>query len=301
MWTRPRVRPAALPSPGRLVRVACALLLLWSSTPALAACPVDVAGMRSHLDEAWSEYASGHTASFLTRVAAIDSEVGCLSEVLDAKTAARLHLLDGLRAALAKDAVATLASFRGAYAADPTLEPGADIAAPGSRVRDTLEMARVAGGGATRTVVVGEGVVVHVDGSAGTSEVPTERAAVVQIESNGPLRTWSLRGSGTLPPDLISTAQTSVAPSTESVTSLPASTDRKRTSRPLLVTGVATGAVAVGSLVVAQSYKSGFDDVSQESVADDHYVLNRAFGFGGYGLGATAVGFVAAAVIVGEW
>ncbi len=285
-------------------RFAVRLLAAWigASTPALAACPVDLARLRSDVDAALTEYSAGRTAGFLTRAAAIDGEVGCLSEVIDAETAAQVHLLDGLRAALAKDAVATLASFRGAYAADPAVDPGVDVAAPGSRVRDALDMARTAGGGATQTVTVGDGVVLHVDGTAPATQVPTERASVVQITATGtPLRTWSLMGSGEVPADLIAMAQTPVrtTKATEQVVKLPV--DRKHPSRPLLVTGIATGVASAASLIVAQSYKSGFDDVGEESVADDHYVLNRAFGFGGYGLGATAVGFVAAAVVVGKW
>jgi hypothetical protein len=190
----------------------------------------------------------------------------------------------------------TLTSFRGAYAADPALEPGQDIAAPGSRVRDALDMAKTAGAGGTQPIALGDGVLLHVDGT-GATQVPTERASIVQVTSTQ-LRTWSLAGSGSVPSDLIAVAQTSV-PQNKSV-QVPR-IEKQRPSRSLLVTGIATGVASAASLVVAQSYKSGYDDIEDESVANDHYTLNRAFGITGYALGATAVGFVGAAVIVGEW
>ena len=281
---------------------ACLGVRIFASTPAVAACPVELAVLRSDLDAALAEYTAGRTASFLTSVGTIDGEVVCLSEVIDPRTAAQVHLLGGLRAALTKDATLTLASFRGAYAADPTLDPGADVAAPGSRVRNALDQARTAGAGATQNVEVGEGVVLHVDGTAPWIGVPTERTAVVQITATGaPIRTWSLTGSGEVPLDLMAVAGATARPlpPTEQVVRLPA--DRKRPSRGLLATGIATGVASAASLVVAQSYKSGYQDVEDASVADDHYTLNRAFGLAGYGLGATAVGFVTAAVVVGKW
>jgi hypothetical protein len=278
-----------------------ACVWIFASAPAVAACPVDLAGLRSDLDAALVEYTAGRTASFLTHAGTIDEEVVCLSEVIDPRTAAQVHLLDGLRAALEKDATLTLASFRGLYAADPTLDPGAEVAAPGSRVRNALDQARTAGGGATQAIEIGEGTVLRVDGTKASTGVPTERAAVVQVSvTDASLRTWSLPGSGEIPPDLIAVAGTSARPvATEQVVTLPP--DRKRPSRSLLATGIATGVASAASLVVAQGYKSGYQDIDEESVADDHYTLNRAFGIAGYGLGAATVGFVTAAVVVGKW
>jgi hypothetical protein len=65
------IRRSARSHPTRFLLLAA----LFGSTPALAACPVDLARLRSDVDAALSEYTAGRTAGFLSRVAAIDGEV----------------------------------------------------------------------------------------------------------------------------------------------------------------------------------------------------------------------------------
>jgi acyl carrier protein len=80
------------------------------------------------LDAAYAAYTAFDVSGFSAQAAAIDVEVSCLTQAIDAETVARLHLVEGLQAWIQKDPSAMLASFRGLVAVDPSFEPSADIA-----------------------------------------------------------------------------------------------------------------------------------------------------------------------------
>ena len=269
---------------------------------ARGACPIGAADLRADVEAASAEYVAGRTSAFSVRVAAIDEEMECLDELVDSETAARVHLVNGLHAALARDPAAATIHFRGAYAAEPGLEPGADVAAPGSLARSALENAKALGDGAARPLEVGDAVVVVVDGATMAS-IPTERAALVQVLVPGaPYRTWVL-SAGNVPSALVEYARGPVRieppPTLDSVATI--ESDSPRTSRALITGSVVSGVASLTALGIAQGYKSGFDDLADQDEADAHYQMNHVFAATGYAMGAAAVGLAATAVIVGRW
>ena len=272
-------------------------------SPARAACPAAPVQFRADLDAAYATYAAFDIPTFSTRASAVGKDLFCLTGVLDAETAARLHLVEGLRAWLAKDPARMVASFRGLVAADPGFMLGADVAPTGSRVRTVLLDAVAAGAGAMRSLPVGPGVAVTVDGREAVDSVPAERAALVQVVSGGDApRTWYLVGDlgsdAELPADLLAAAAGPDA--TADVTARPASR-RDHGSRTLLLGGLAAGFASGASLGFAHDSRSEFFDADQQGDADALYTRNQALGYAGYGLGVAAVGLGVTAVVVGKW
>jgi hypothetical protein len=269
---------------------------------ARAACPIGTADLRTDVEAASADYVAGRTSAFSVHVAAIDEEIDCLTELVDGETAARAHLVNGLHAALARDPAAATIHFRGAFAADPALEPSADVAAPGSLARSALDEAKALGDGETEPLEVGVDVVVAVDGATSAS-IPTERAALVQVLVPGsPYRTWALTGRG-VPSALVEYARGPAPieplPTSDSVATI--EPESPRTSRALFAASVVSGVASLTSLGIAQGYKSGFDDIDDQDKAEAHYQINHVFAASGYALGVAAVGLAATAVIVGKW
>lgn len=284
------------------------LLILVAAIPsALAACPASAAQLRADLDLAYSAYASFDMEAFMARAAVVPEETLCLSEVADAHLAAQLHLVIGLQAWVAKDAQAMLAAFRGLRAARPDFVLSPDVAPEGSRVRSVFDAAGEPYTAEPRAAAPGAEAWLVVDGREAQRGVPTGRTALVQARSDtGAARTWYVSGAA-LPDDLLAAidANTPVASAREPAVSpsTAAATKSKRghPSRTLLISGLAVAAASGAAIAAAAATQESFWATADESEANAYYAQNQVFGYGGYALGAAAVGLGATAVIVGRW
>ncbi len=284
------------------------LLLSVLIPSARAACPVSSSQLGADLDAAYAAYAAFDLPTFSTRATAAHDELACVSEVLSPATSARVHLIEGLRAWVAKDPTAMTSSFRGLIASDPSFALPLDIAPNGSRVRTVFTDAQAAGTGATKDLTVGPGVSLRVDGAAPGHKIPVERAAVVQVSGTAALKTWYLIG-GDAPADLVAAVQGPPvqAPAVASVSRIPASgpavpkPKSGHTSLALLLSGVGVGVASGVALGVAGGLYDGLPNQPTLDAANAAYGENHVFGYSGFGLGAVALGLGATAVIVGKW
>jgi hypothetical protein len=97
---------------------------------------------------------------------------------------------------------------------------------------------------------------------------------------------------------------TAVAPAqaeSSAISEAPLPTVRRRSSRPLLVGGLAVGAVAGTSLLVSQRAADAFWAADEHASAQRAYTTSRVAGFTGYGAAGVSAGLVLGAVLVGRW
>ena len=284
------------------------LLLSLLVRSAHSACPVSSSQLGADLDAAYAAYAAFDLPTFTTRATVARDDLACVSEVLSPARSARVHLIEGLRAWVAKDPTAMTSSFRGLIASDPSFELPLDIAPNGSRVRTVFTDAQAAGSGATKDLTSGTGVSLRVDGAAPGHKIPVERAAVVQVSGTAALQTWYLLG-GDAPADLVAAVQgppvqaPAVASGTRILDPAPVAAKHKsgHTSLALLLSGVGVGVASGVALGVAGGLQDGLPKQPTEDAANKAYGANHLFGYGGFGLGAVALGLGATAVIVGKW
>jgi hypothetical protein len=272
------------------------MLVPLLAAAALAACPSSPEALSGELSSAYDAYLAFDTAGFRVLARQAHEDAACLDGVLEPIAASKLHLVEALHAWVDKDGAAMVASFRGLRSADPVYEPPADLAPAGSGLRQGFESAGAAGPGPEEAVEVGDGIRLLVDGRP-TARLPTQRAALVQVErADAPLRSWYLR-PGAAPDDIIG----AVRPSPPAAASTARSGARKsHPSRTLLISGLAVGVASGAALLAAQGTKDAYasnDDVGEE---EPLFQWNQVLGYGGYGLGVVAVGLGATAVFVGR-
>jgi hypothetical protein len=286
--------------------------LLGFNGVARAECPADAAHFQAHVKAAQAAYAGFDVPGFQTQAVALQEDVPCLTEELDAPTVAQVHLIEALAALLDKDEPRMRASFQGLRATDPTFQLSADLAPAGSQQRSVFESVATLPVSKPRPITRG-GLYVWVDGKPNARAVPTRRAALVQVRSDSEgLRGWYLEG-GKLPADLLEAVTEPQAeppakaepsakaePRAASTAQAQPAPRKSRVSRSMLLAGAAAGVASGVALVAATNARDEFYTTSPENV-QAAYDTNRALGFTGYGLGAAAVGLGVTAMVVGRW
>lgn len=290
------------------------LAMLVGVHSSLAVCPADAAALRADVQAAVRAYDDWAWEDFDLAVAALRADLGCLTEVLPSADAEAVHRTFALAGARSQDAGLAEAALRGLLAIEPGYEPEVALAPQGSLLRQAWESARVAGPGPGHPLPAGTW---FVDGSLGLTDLPTERAALVQLRENGGgIQSWYLDG-GDLPAGLqdhLAVAEpvapvpepvVSVAPAPAALPSTPpapaVSNRGGHPSRALLVSGIAGLAAGVGGLVFSEACHTALMDANKEARAERYYHLGLASTFGGLALGATGSGLVVGAVVKGRW
>lgn len=265
------------------------LLLLALLQAASAACPADAAALGAEIDAGLAAHQAQDWRAFEARVASVHEDIGCLTEPADVPLATQLHHLLALYFAHHEDQDNARDALRGALSLDGsfTLEPALTAAYP---VLDEAYQAAVEKGpGDAQELPTGTWTV---DGRTEATQLPIERATLVQrLPDDLPLRSWYVFG-GQVPPDLLPRAEGSQN----------ATTSGGQLSRPLLFAGLAGLAVAAGGLSWAElSWATTDDQNLDEAEAQSRYQRAHAASIGSLGLGAAGAGLVVGAVVIGRW
>jgi len=278
-----------------------------------AACPADAVALRADVEAATRAYEDWAWEDFDQAVVAVWADLGCLAEVVTAADAQSAHLLFALVGARGQDEARAVAAFRGQLALEPGFEPDLVLAPVGSLLRRAWEQARAPAAGQGQVLCAGAW---FLDGKPGASELPAERAAVVQLlDADTGFLSWYLDG-GELPPGLAERLAPAAAaqelpepvPADEKPppAELPAAplVEPERgghASRGLLVSGLALAAAGVGSLAAGEALENQMMEAQHEARAQSLYRLGLVSSFGGLALGAAGSGLVLGAVVKGRW
>lgn len=281
------------------------LLLPLLGRLVLAGCPADIEHLRSAVDSGLEAYDKWAWTAFEQQVAEVRGELGCLQQVPAPGDIERLHLLSALAAHRAGDQQSMVAAFRGVLAVSPNYAPPETLAALGSELRVAWELARKAGPGAIQPI--GLGRVWYVDGRAGATEIPTERAAPVQhVGRSGGLKSWYLQGDGDLRDIFERPSETDQSVASPSSRPAPPKAEPPKhashPSRTLATLALGTGAAAGLALGLNWYAISRCNNV--ENTSDEYqtwWSVNRASGYTAGGLGLATGGLLVGAAIVGRW
>jgi len=277
---------------------------LLIGAPAWADCPAELSGLRADLDAAEAAYGDFDFETYSQQVVALLADAACLSELLTPEDAARLHLARALDGWVRRGEVGELAftrielALRGLMAADPDYAPPDDLMPEGSQLRAIYDAAKSVGAGQSDPLD-GEGWLV--DGGA-VEGMPLERLSVVQFSGAEGVETWYIEGAS-VPGELRELMRITARSSRSGDEELPtdAIAEAPRTSRALLVSGLAAGALAGAGLGLAAWSHGEYLAESERDEAEGIYTLNRVSGVGGFAAAGVAGGLVVSAVLVGRW
>jgi len=288
------------------MRSGAALLgALLTAAPAWADCPSDLAGVRAELDVAEAAYGEFDFETYSLQVVSLIEDAGCLEELLTPEDAARLHLaraLDGWvrRAEVGDQAFTRIElALRGLMAADPDYAPPDDLMPEGSQLRAIYDAAKSVGIG-DADPLTGEGWLV--DGGAAEG-LPMERLALIQFSGAEGVETWYVEGAS-IPGELRELMRITARATRSDDSELPSEdhlSEGPRTSRALLISGLAAGVVAGAGVGLAAWSQGEYLEESDPDEAEGLYALNRVSGVGGYAAAGVAGGLVVSAVLVGRW
>jgi hypothetical protein len=284
------------------------LVLLIAAPSSRAACPADTGTLRADVQVAAKAYDDWAWEEFDRALAAVRADLGCLTEVVPSSDVEPVYRLFALAGARQQDAGLAEAAFRGALVLEPGYEPDPALAPQGSLLRRAWDQARAAGPGAVQPLPAGTW---FVDGRPRSTELPTERVALVQFQGSGAVLSWYLDG-GALPPDLWARLAPQIpepaAPVPALVAAPPADLPARpvparggHPSRALLISGLAAAAVGAGGLVVGESCQATMMAATEEAQAEKYYHYGLASTFGGWALAAAGGGLVVGAVVKGRW
>ncbi len=278
-----------------------------------AACPADAAALRADIQVATHAYEEWAWDEFDQAVAAVRADLGCLAEVIAAADAQSVHQLFALAGAREQDEAQAVVAYRGQLALEPGFEPDLVLAPVGSLLRRAWEQAQAPAAGQGQPLSAGAW---FLDGKPGASELPAERAAVVQLlDTDSGFLSWYLDG-GELPAGLAEQLAPATAgqespeptpladPSSSGglpVAGVAEPENGGSASRKLLVSGLALAAVGVGSLAAGEALENQMMEAQQEARAQSLYRLGLVSSFGGLALGAAGSGLVVGAVVKGQW
>jgi hypothetical protein len=266
---------------------------------ARAECPTDLEQLRAGLDAAEAAYGEFDFEAYSAGLTALRADLACLSEVATPEDVARVHLADALDCWVRREALGEETgheveqALRGLLAVRPDFEPPDDLMPDGGQLRVYFYQARGAGPGALEPF---EGEGWSADGGA-SQGVPLERDALVQYSGEAGVQSWYLAGGG-----LPSSLEQQLKDSRQAARKEPAAeVSEPRTSRSLLIAGLATGAAAGAGLGVAAWSRGVYLEQPDPDQASSLDGLNRAAGVGGYALAGVAGGLGLTAVLVGRW
>jgi hypothetical protein len=265
------------------------MLLVWFAPPAAAApvecdAPVEksvVEGLLVQGETAVNELDPNGLAEAVERARLL---FRCVEEPFTPAEIARTFRLSGISRYVQQDLVGSVEDFEIARGIEPDTEIG-DMLGPPLRINydavpppsgEQIELPRPAGG------------VLLVDGVA--SEVaPADRAYVVQwVEDETVRGTW-----------VVAEGEHPGYPARGSSDPGDGTAPGRAGVKPLLVGGLASGALAVGGIVGAALLQVSFDRSEQPSSAlRGQIAANRALGYGGIGLGAVGLGLVGTSLVV---
>lgn len=158
---------------------------------ARAGCPVSGDELGQHVENASSAYLDWQFESFDEQVEQVRADLACLGEPISPERAAEVHELFAMVGGRAGDSAMTVAAFRGVLALNPHYTPGTDLAAKGSVLYKAYQQARGWSGGETRSLPHRGNTEWIVDGERRATELPADRAVVVQyVDKNSDYQSW---------------------------------------------------------------------------------------------------------------
>ncbi|MEZ4234932.1 MAG: hypothetical protein R3F59_01955 [Myxococcota bacterium] len=209
----------------------------------------------------------------------------CVDAPPEPATIARLYRLSGISRYVAQDLVASVADFEVARGIEPDTPIDDTLGKP---LRLTYDAVPPDSGERLDLPAPTDGDL-RVDGVPGET-APADRGYFVQwLEDDAVRGTWLVsegghpgyptRGDFELPDD--------------------PGGPKAHHPKPLLVTGLATGALAAGGVVGAALLRSSFlDSDAPSSQLRGQIAANRALGYGGIGLGVVSLGLVGTSIAV---
>ena len=281
--------------------LAALLLTTAVSMAADPSCPVGVDAIRGAAQETLGLYDQFEFDAFHARFDQLVAELQCAQGPLSRADAFQVYQLQGLDALVAEDRDRMVAALRAMIAVRPDYTLPEDLAAPGSTMAEAYAAAKQA------ELVAGQALRAegawYIDGVMGVTELPVDRAVLVQHQVEGAaLETWLLDG-GRQPESLAVYLPTGggkplVIPPRGVGES---GSSGRHLSRTLALSGAASAAVAVAGFAVAGSAYKRFPDESNRSKAQSLEGLNHGASIAGGVFAVAGGGLLAGAVIRGEW
>lgn len=275
---------------------------LWIGTAvASSACeaPTTVAELdeaRGRLLEAWVALDEDGVAA---AGADADAALVCLEEALTPHGAARYFQVRGLAAFLAEDDVGARDAFRAAVAIRPRDTLPEHIAAPGDAWYEVYEAMRRLPAEARSPLPPAADGWLQVDGVRAT-DAPVGRMWLLQhLGDDG-----TVHSTGRVDPDGVPPAYPAAPePEPEPAAALPPAPEpvRAPTSRTLLLTAAASGAVGLAGLGSAAALKAQYRNTPPPQDASGLKAPNAVLGGVGWAGAGAAAGLAVGAVVVGRW
>ena len=269
------------------------LAALLAVSPASAACPADATALKADVAVAVKAYDDWDWAAFDQGVQQVREDLSCLTEVLPGPAAKSAHQLFALAGGRKQDVEQATAAFRGIVALEPGYTPDTALAPEGSLLRKAWESAVTLGPGAGKPLPSGAW---FVDGQPGATELPVERAAVVQVlETSSGFLSWYLDGR-VVPTDLADRL-----PAPEPVASAAELVPPSARSRTMLTSGIAAIAVGAAGLFVGEGLENQIAGAPTQEDADRYYSRGLTATFGGVAVGLAGSALVVGALVQGRW
>ena len=266
------------------------LLLLTLVQAATAGCPADAAALQADVEAAIAAHDAQDWPTFESHIATVHEDIGCLTDLAETTQVTELHRMAALYFAHHGDEDNARDAMRGALSLDGSFAPTAERAAAQPLLTSAHKVALKKGSGATQDLPKKGSWVV--DGRPDATQLPTERATLVQRHARqADVASWYVFG-GQIPVELLPESERPQADSSSGGIS----------SRPLLYGGIAGLALAAGGLAWAElSWASASDQTLSEDEALAKYNAAHGVSVGSAALGVVGGGLVVGAVVVGRW
>ncbi|MEZ4320893.1 MAG: hypothetical protein R3F61_25675 [Myxococcota bacterium] len=263
--------------------------LIWLLSPALSACPDDTrdgGALDRAIESADAAVEALDPGALAAATDALDAVLACQERPISVQQAAHLHRIHGIRDFVSGDAAASDLWFAASRALEPSQPLGHTIGGPlesaWSRAATSTPPQRTDLPSPRRGVIA-------VDGQLLSSH-PTYLPWVFQHVDGGEVITSALVPAASPPPQYPGGPKPPPAPGAV-----------ERRGKPLSIAFAGVSALAVGSLAGAAVTRSRYKNPDlTDAQVEPLLGTNRALGYGGYALGAAALGLGTAAVVV-EW
>jgi hypothetical protein len=219
-------------------------------------------------------------------VARARDTIRCLGEPLTTLEVAHLYRVSGISWYVTDDLVHAVEDFAVAKAVDPNASIDTALGKP---LRQTYDAVPPSTGEKLELPRPTEGYL-QIDGTR-SEEVPADRGYFAQwLSDEGEVRSSWLVAKGQIPP----------YPTRGGGGPDPVRGDKPMPGKALLIAGLASGLVGVGSMVGAEVLEGNFENSRKRSTQlGSTITLNRTLGYGGIGLGAAGVGLMGVSFAVG--